>query len=156
MKRVFLLLLAIFLVNCAKIFEKTDAEKLIESNKSVADLYFQGNHKLLSLHNYLGTKNNIDLKKGIFCLLYSSVQQTEKKASFVWLNNKNEYVFTELPISQVRFQINDTIKEPYCKFKWIHNNLNTSNKESVDNILYVVLVLKDENIINESIQLELN
>lgn len=159
MKRLFLIVLMFLIVFCSncsqEYLDSVKAEReYYKTNKSIADLYFGGNHKLLSLKNYIDIKDSTYIKSGFFCFLYRSSKENERKASFVWLNNRNEYVFTEIPICNVRFQINDTIKEPYCKFRWTNRNI--SDPEESSRILYVVLVLKEENIVNKNIMLELN
>jgi hypothetical protein len=159
MKKLFLIILmflVIFISNCSQEYMgSVKAEREAEhKNKSEVDLYFGGNHKLLALNNYVDIKDSTYIKSGFFCFLYKSTKENQRKASFVWLNNRNEYVFTELPITNVRFQINDTIKEPYCKFRWTNREI--SSPEEVSRILYVVLILKEENIANKNIMLELN
>lgn len=160
MKRFFLVVLMFLIVFCSNCSQeymdsvKAEREAYTSKNKSEVDLYFGGNHKLLALNNYIDVKDSTYIKSGFFCFLYNSTKENQRKASFVWLNNRNEYVFTELPIANVRFQINDTIKEPYCKFRW--TNRDVSSPEEVSRILYVVLILKEENIVNKNITLELN
>lgn len=160
MKKLFLIILVflvIFVSNCSQEYMdsvKAEIEAYTSKSKSEVDLYFGGNHKLLALNNYIDIKDSTYMKSGFFCFLYNSTKENQRKASFVWLNNRNEYVFVELPITNVRFQIDDTIKEPYCKFRWTNRNI--SSPEEPSRILYVVLILKEENIVNKNITLDLN
>ena len=141
------------------LFSCSENNKIILESKSKNDLFFSGNHKLMSLNTYIAKEVNGELNGSYFVVVGgisgNISEKVEKKASFIWLNNKNEYIFTDLPLSQVRFTIDNSIIQPYCKFKWTNNCINCID-ESQGNILYVVLVLKDENIFGQSVKLDLN
>ncbi|MCK9441981.1 MAG: hypothetical protein M0Q13_11240 [Methanothrix sp.] len=145
-----------FLFSCSIENSQYEKEKYIRSKN---DLFFGGNHKLMSLNTYISKEVEGKISDSYFVVVGgisgNISENIDKKASFIWLNNKNEYIFSDLPLSKVRFQINDSIEYPYCKFKWTNNCISCMN-ESQDNILYVVLVLKNENIFGQSIKLDLN
>ena len=129
---------------------------ILDHNKTTS--FFAGNHELYSLSSisYVEQKSNI---RGSFFVAIGSLSggsSTELKevVKFAWKNSKNEYMLTKMPMEMVRFVIDSTISKPYCKFKW-HGVDNDYFSETnwTANVIYVVLVLKEENIYRDPIKI---
>jgi hypothetical protein len=83
----------------------------------------------------------------------STTQTQEKRAYFSWLNNSGEYVMSDIPMNKVRFQIDSTVKIPYCKFRWYQSFF---QQECWYNLIeYVVFVLRPDQIYNKTVGLDL-
>jgi hypothetical protein len=121
-------------------------------------LFFQGNHNLMSLNNVIKQTEHSSIKGNFFICVGSingsSEKTTEQVARFSWKNNNNEFVVSEISMKQVRFQIDSTIKIPYCKFKY-YDGYCFEESKWWENIIYVVFVLRQEQIYGNDIVLNL-
>lgn len=160
MKNVFVLFLLIFVSSYSQ--KRFDTEFCYDENKS-SDDFFRGNHNLLSLNSmYNKSQKEIKEKANGWFFVAIGAYKSEKKetetnkriATFSWQNDKQEYIFSEVPLEQVRFIIDSTIASPYCKFRWV------STRDFCEHlwweyVIYVVFVLREENIMGK-VELNLN
>jgi hypothetical protein len=134
----------------------------LQEPESEETTFFKGNHKLMSLNTCI-TNKKVSSANGFYFVVIgsissSTIEENRKYATFAWLNNNNEYVISNIPINQVRFQINDSISDPYCKFKWTSKRIyieSTFDEIWSSCIIYVVLVLRSDQIFGEEIELNL-
>lgn len=121
--------------------------------------FFKGNHRLLSLNTFIKIKNETSSFGFFFVFVgeYSSSDKNEKEPTvrFCWENNNKEYVISELPLKQVRFQIDSTINEPYCKFRW-YSGPYLNEEYWYSNVIYVLFVLQEKHILKSNVNLDLN
>jgi len=125
-----------------------------------AGQFFVGNHTLMSLSTYTSNETTTRAFGSFFVLVggFDFSQDTKKAAvaRFVWRNNKGEGVISELPLNKVRFVIDNSITEPYCKFRWVgEENRQFSETYWEAYVIYVVLVLKEDQIKNQTIEFDL-
>ena len=156
MKKIIFTLITLLLMNSCSV----DDKYAYETN---CDNFFKGNHKLLSLNNMVN-KESIETSSAAFFIIvgsYSSEKRTivENYVIFSWLNNKDVYMVTKLPISNVRFRIDSTILDPYCKFRWKYpGNFGIRSFTESDwklFFIYALFVIKPEHIYNANVKLDL-
>jgi len=116
MKKLWLLLLLFLLTGCEQ--ELSEQEKL-----------FAGKHTLFSINTQAGTSD------GSCYMIFGSQGSTVR---FAWLNNKKEYMLTELPIGKIRVVL-DEYAEPFVKFRWWIPSEMFSNGNYADSIVYAQL-----------------
>ena len=167
MKFITLICILILIIGCEKNPPKPDRYRVRIDN------FFSGKHKLRSLSCFMSKEQKVtNSSSGFFVLIaggYSSNGTSTvsdiKKARFSWLNSKGEYVLSSFPMSNIRFKIDNYVQEPYCKFRWRYErgnlgkdwlgptNFNGGNWQTYVN--YVVLVLREQDIHNPGIELNL-
>ena len=64
----------------------------------------------------------------------------------VTLNDSNVVTMT-LPVSRVRFRYDETVTQPYVKFKWMKGGSEFDIAHITDHILYMVLFVKKEDVV---------
>lgn len=72
----------------------------------------------------------------------SGESKIETNVIFSWKDNEGNYIISKLPITKIRLHIDNSIKNPYIKFKWSLNYYcNISDMESIfeDNIIYALI-----------------
>lgn len=123
--------------------------------------FFVGSHPLLSLNQFMKLSEK-QTSSGMFFICIGSYSSTsnkseEKTVSFSWLNNQKQYVISELPMNKVRFQMDSTVKVPYCKFKWITGYGAPIFNEATwsENVSYVLFVIRPEQVYNKDVKLDL-
>lgn len=86
--------------------------------KSDEEIFFGGNHPLLSLNKFVKTTS----KDSVLVLVTKN--SNGKTIQFCWKNSKGEELFTTLSFDQVRFKsITSSDSLNYgCKFRWRQNN----------------------------------
>jgi hypothetical protein len=79
------------------------------------------------------------------CFSSSSSENTYIKC--YWQNYKGEYIPLQLEAELVRLQFNDTITQPYIKFKWHSHGLSFDESYWKYKVIYAVIVLRKDQII---------
>jgi hypothetical protein len=153
----YLLVLLLLLMACS-IYDPEKWKK-----ESPQYVFFAGNHELMSLNSLIKTSEKSKSSgNGWFFVVIGNLsysQETSKTEErivrFAWKNNYGQFVVSELPMSLVRFQISKDSLNPYCKFRWTPNSGWFNEKEWVEDVQYVVFVLKENQIYKNDIKLDL-
>jgi hypothetical protein len=107
----------------------------------------EGSHELRKLQ----TKENSEFKlSGAFFLVAGGIDaksETIETVLFSWKDNDNNYIISKLPLTKFRIKIDNTIKNPYIKFKWRFSFSHSENDMELimkNNVIYVLLVCSEK------------
>jgi hypothetical protein len=147
-----------FVLLLAAIFSGIKADKLgtiINNNrteliKKKTLQFFSGKHKLLALNNKIRKESYSTNSGSLFILIggYNSTSSEKyyKYANFVWMNNNNEYIPSEISYDKIKFVIDNTLTEPYCIFTIYEHFRYFDDEDWKDYIKCVTFYVKEENI----------
>lgn len=132
--KILFLLITLFFTSCEP--KKEKCSKLCQEIK--------GEHRLRTFNVFNETTKSWSTNYFLIMSNSGGSERTETKVKFSWLNNKNQYIISELPISKIRVEINDTIENPIVKFRWIPtlNDIEYAFKRGY--IEYMVIICKEE------------
>jgi|WetSurMetagenome_2_1015567.scaffolds.fasta_scaffold695330_1 hypothetical protein len=127
--------------------------------------FFMGKHNLMSLNSLIqiSEKSKTTMSGSFFVALggfnydKENIKREDRVVHFVWENNSKEFVISEIPMSLVRFQLDttDSIKSPYCKFRWRDDERSFNEARWMNEVIYVVFILRKNQIYNANIKLDL-
>lgn len=106
--------------------KKTNKDEVKE--ETTQGKVLKGNHKLAKV------------KDNKYFYLYNSPNYSSLMCSFIWETNEGYFSSNYVYYSDIRFQIDQTVTEPYIKFHWDGTNSKSSIQSYVWNANYVVVV----------------
>lgn len=106
---------------------------------------FSGNHELRKLK--VNKETNSEWNASYFLIGGSASGKTlsDTKVSFSWKLNNNEYIISDIRLNKIRLVLDDSVKNPYIKFKYKNTNVDIDNIQLVIDyyIDYVVVHCKE-------------
>jgi hypothetical protein len=106
---------------------------------------FSGNHELRKLK--VNKETNSEWNASYFLIGGSASGKTvsDTKVSFSWKLNNNEYIISDIALDKIRLVLDDSVKNPYIKFKYKNTNVNIDDIQLVIDyyIDYIVVHCKE-------------
>lgn len=114
---------------------------------SKTDKILRGKHKLRRFKVTTETRSQWSGSYFFIVGNASGKSYQERKVAFSWLNNKGEYIISEIPLDKIRVKVDSTVINPYVEFNWesYPNHGDTyMNWIMEDNVNYIVVHCKEE------------
>jgi hypothetical protein len=115
-------------------YTETPIKKEVTQPDSKSCIIFKGNHKIYPV------------KDNKYFYVYHATDYSTPLCSFLWETNDGFISCSYIKYSDIRFEIDNTIKEPYIKFNWdIDNSKMELQNYIYHDVNYMVVVTNNTN-----------
>jgi hypothetical protein len=129
------------------ISSSSEEEEPTSSTELTTSTIYEGKHKLKSF-----SFNSYDPNERNFFILSSTsdtvtnLLSTNNKITLMWQNHSGEYITSTVSMKNIRVKFDDTLNEPYIKFRYTDvHYLHSESEEipSLKSVVYILVVCKE-------------
>jgi len=114
--------------------EVKESKEVVVESESKSGIIFKGEHKIYPV------------KDNKYFYVYNATNSASPLCSFLWETNDGFISSSYIKYSLIRFELDNTIKEPHIKFHWDSDNTNRDLQNYIyQDVNYMVVVTNNSN-----------